>query len=65
MALKTPTNRERIDTYENVFNDLHFHTHVTHNNEAVSKIMKRIWAFCEAQKSANTNEAFWNLNEHK
>lgn len=60
--IKAPTNREKIDTYESVFNALHFHTTVTNNRAEVDRIMKNIFAWCESNsRPAGSAKEFWDL----
>ena len=62
MKIKSPTNKEKIEVYEEVFRALHFHTHITNNQQAINGILQSIWELCDSKIKEHVDEAFWNLS---
>ena len=65
---------EKIEVYERLLHDLHFHSTVTMRHDAVMDCLKRISAWSYAHRTGNgeysekeqqdiVNYAFWNLNK--
>jgi hypothetical protein len=67
--IKSPTMREKIEMYERVLHDLHFHRTVTMNHAAINEILNKIgeWSrahsgeFSSDELTERVNATFWNL----
>ena len=62
MKPKTPTNKEKIATYEDAFAELHFHTHVSNNAAAHKQILRALNTLAESKNLASEDAAFWELH---
>jgi hypothetical protein len=71
---KQPTMREKIEVYEQLLHDLHFHSSVTMNHQAVMALLNKISSWSYAHRQGNgeysekeqndvINHAFWNLDK--
>lgn len=69
---KHPTQKEKIEVYEALLHDLHFHSSVTMRHDMVMDCLKRISSWSYAHRQGNgehspqeqqhiINTAFWNL----
>lgn len=71
---KHPTLREKVEVYEALLHDLHFHSTVTMRHDAVMECLRRIsaWSYAhrqgngepsEAEQQRMVDHAFWRLQE--
>lgn len=71
---KHPTLREKVDVYERLLHDLHFHSAVTMRHDAVMECLRRIstWSYAhrqgngeptEAEQQRMVDKAFWHLGD--
>lgn len=71
---KQPTMHEKIEVYEQLLHDLHFHSTVTMRQDAVMDCLNRISAWSYSHRAGNgepsdqqqqdmINHAFWNLKK--
>lgn len=74
-APKRPTMHEKIDVYESLLHDLHFHSTVTMRHDMVMDCLNRISAWSYAHRAGNglpseqeqqrmVDRAFWNLKKN-
>lgn len=73
-AVKQPTLKEKIEVYEQLLHDLHFHSTVTMRQDLVMNCLNRISAWSYSHRAGNgypsdkeqqdfINHAFWNLKK--
>jgi hypothetical protein len=71
---RAPTLREKVDVYERLLHDLHFHSTVTMRHDSVMECLRRISAWSYAHRAGNgeptereqqdmVNHAFWQLEK--